>query len=111
MSADQVKRARTIAEEADAQISKAASVRLPWDSEAADRGRHPQAGRGPEFRAAKQKASAAAREAWDATIARIEAVLTDEQRATYRKLLGRPFDLRSSTSSGANPRRMRTSGR
>ena len=34
MSADQVKRVRTIAQEADTQISKAASVRIPWDSKA-----------------------------------------------------------------------------
>ncbi len=94
MSADQVKRARTIAQEADAQISKAASVRLPWDSK--DRPNAEDIRKlvaGAEFRAAKQKALLDARAAWDAAIARIEGVLADEQRATYRKMLGRPFDL------------------
>ncbi len=94
MSADQVKRARTIAQEADTQISKAASVRIPWDSKdrpSAEDIRKLVAG--AEFRAAKQKALRDARAAWDAAIARIEGVLADEQRAAYRKMLGRPFDL------------------
>jgi hypothetical protein len=94
MSDDQMKRARTIAEEGAAQIQKAASFRLPWDSKdkpsmEAIRERV----EGQEFRAAKEKARRAARETWNAVIARIEAVLTDEQRASYRKVLGQPFDL------------------
>ena len=75
MSADQVKRARAIAQEADVQISKAASVRLPWDSKdrpSAEDIRQLVAG--AEFRAAKQKALRDARAAWDAAIARIEGV-------------------------------------
>ena len=94
MSDDQVKRVRTIADEGTTQIEKAARFQLPWDTkdqptvEAIRK-----LVEGPEFRAAKAKARRAAREAWDAVIARIEAVLNDQQRASYLKILGKPFDL------------------
>jgi hypothetical protein len=84
LSAEQRKRIRTIAEEATVQIETAASFRLPRDSKD-----QPTAEtlrklvEGPEFRAAKEKARRSAREAWDAAIARIEAVLSGEQRASY----------------------------
>ena len=94
MSDDQVKRVGKIADEGIAQIEKAASFRLPWDSKdkpTAETIR--KLVEGPEFRAAKQKTRRTAREAWDAVIGRIEAVLNDTQRANYRKILGKPFDL------------------
>jgi hypothetical protein len=94
MSDDQVKRARTFAQEASAQIDKSASFPLPWDSKdqpTADTIR--KFVESPEFKASKEKARRAAREAWDASIARIEAVLNDQQRASYRTIIGKPFDL------------------
>jgi len=94
MSADQVKRARTIVEEGTAQIEKAAAFRLPLDPK--DKPTMETVRtlvEGTEFREGKENARRAAREAWNAVIGRIEAVLNDEQRANYRKILGKPFDL------------------
>jgi hypothetical protein len=94
MSDDQLKRVQLVTEEGTAQIEKAAGFRLLWDSKdtpTVETIRN--LVEGPEFRAAKEKAPRTAREAWDAVIGRIEAVLNDEQRANYRKVLGKPFDL------------------
>jgi hypothetical protein len=94
MSDDQAKRVRSIAEEGTEQIETAAGFRLPWDAK--DKPTVETIRKlveGPEFRAAKEKARRTAHEAWDAVIGRIEAVLNDEQRANYRKVLGKPFDL------------------
>ena len=54
----------------------------------------------PEFQAAKQKAAQAGRDASAALTRRIEEVLTDEQRTTYHKLLGEPFELSKLRFSG-----------
>jgi hypothetical protein len=94
MSADQLKRARTIADEGTAQIEKAAEFRLPLDPKDKPTVEmiRTMVG-GPEFRRAKENALRAAREAWNAVIGRVEAVLYDAQRAEYWKIVGKPFDL------------------
>ena len=95
MTDDQVKRVRMIAKEGIAQIEKSAQFRIPLDSN--DKPTEETIRKlveGPEFQAAKEKSRRAAREAWDAVIGRIEAVLKQEQRGKYRKILGTPFDLK-----------------
>jgi hypothetical protein len=94
MSPDQVKRAEAIANEGDPQITEAASFKIaldPKDKPGDDVIR--KLAERAEFRAAKAKARAAAHQAWDAVIHRILEVLNNEQRASYRKFLGKPFDL------------------
>ena len=94
MSLDQVKRARTIADEGTTQIQKAASFQLsPGSQDTASAENIRKLVAAPEFRAAMELARRAAREAWDAVMARILEVLNDEQRARYRRIVGKPFDL------------------
>ena len=94
MSDDQVKRVRTIARDGVPQIRKAAQFRIPLDSK--DKPTEETIRKlveSPEFQATKEKARHGAREAWTAVIGRIEAVLDEEQRANYRRTLGKPFDV------------------
>jgi hypothetical protein len=95
LSDDQAQRARDIAEKGQAEIEKAASVPIALD---------PRAGAPTieslrnlaataEFKAAKRKVREEARRAWTAVIERIEGVLTEPQRQSYRAMLGAPFDL------------------
>jgi hypothetical protein len=94
MSADQVKQARKLADDGSTEIAKAAQFQISLGSQDRPTSEAIRKLVGePEFRAAKEKARRAAREAWTAVTARIDAVLNDEQRANYRKLLGKPFDL------------------
>ncbi len=94
LSEDQARKVRAIVETGDKEIAKAASFPIVMDTK-----EKPTAEsirklvEGPEFRAAKEKTRHTARAAWDAVIHRIEEVLSDEQRANYRKMLGAPFDL------------------
>ena len=94
LSDDQVRRVRAIAEEGEGEIAKAASFPIALDPKDKP---PPEAVsklvEGPEFQSAKRKARQAGRDAWAAVIRRIEGVLTDEQRESYHKLLGAPFDL------------------
>jgi hypothetical protein len=94
LSDDQVRKIRAIAEEGQNAIMKAAGFPIALDPKDKPT---PEAIRklveSPEFREAKRKASQTSRDAWAAVIRRIEDVLTEDQRASYRKLLGAPFDL------------------
>ena len=93
LSQDQVKRVGTIAEEGTALIEKAATFQLPLNfKEKPTAESIRKQVEGSDFRAAKAKTRRAARETWNATIGRIEAVFNDEQRAEYRRILGAPFD-------------------
>ncbi len=93
LSQDQVKRVRTIAEEGIAQIEKAAAFQLPWDfKEKPTAESIRKRVEGPEFRALKAKTRRTAHDVWNATIRRIEAIFSDEQRTGYRRILGAPFD-------------------
>src|SRR5262249_30391287 len=95
LSDDQIQRVRTIADEGTAEINKAASFPIVLDSKE----KTPSADairalvESPEFDASKKKARQAGRDAWAAVMARIEEILTVEQRASYHKQLGAPFDL------------------
>ena len=95
MSEDQLRRVRAIVDEGDKEIDKVSKFpvrRNPNDGPlTVDAVRVLAAA--PEFQAAKAKARQATREARDAAIRRIDQVLTEPQRATYRAMLGRPFDL------------------
>jgi len=95
LSDQQTRRVREIAEAGEKEIEAAAAVPIALDPKAG--APTPESIRklveGPEFKAAKRKTRQAAHEAWAAVIRRIEAVLTEPQRAAYRTLLGEPFDL------------------
>jgi Skp family chaperone for outer membrane proteins len=95
LSDDQVKRIRTIVEEGDKEITKAASFTIPVDPK--EKPSTTEAIRklveSPEYQAAKQKARQAGRDAGAAVIRRIEEVLTEPQRQAYHKMIGAPFDL------------------
>jgi hypothetical protein len=95
LTADQTKRARTIADAGGGEIEKAGLVLIPIDPKAA--APTPESVRAlvktPEFKAAKQKARESARKAWAAVMGRIEEVMTEPQRAAYHRMLGAPFDL------------------
>jgi hypothetical protein len=95
MSNDQLQRIRAIVEDGDKVIDKVSTFPIP---------RNPNDGpltieavrklvATPEFLAAKEKARKATREAIDHEMRRIDQVLTESQRAAYRTMLGRPFDL------------------
>src|SRR5262249_2967053 len=95
LSDDQVLRIEAIAREGSEAITKAVSFPINLDSkngpptvEAIRKFVE-----SPEFQAAKEKARRAGRDARAAVMQRIEAVLTDEQRAAYHKMLGEAFDL------------------
>jgi hypothetical protein len=92
---DQIKEIRAIATEGDAEISKAAELPIVLDPK--DGAPTPESIKKlvetEEFKATKKKTREAARKAWDSVIARIERVLTESQRTTYREMLGPPFDL------------------
>jgi hypothetical protein len=95
LSDDQTRRCRTIVDEGEKEIAKAARFPIALDSKNGPP--TVEAIRtlveSPEFQAAKQKARQAGRDASAAVLRRIEAVLTDAQREAYRKRLGAPFDL------------------
>ena len=101
MSPDQVKRARELAEEATTQIRKAAQFTIPWDTKetpAAEAIR--KFVEGAVFRSAKADARRSARKTWEAAIEHILALLNPEQRASYRKLVGKPFDFTTARIAG-----------
>ena len=58
----------------------------------------------PEFRALKEKAKQRGSEAFNAVTRRIEELLTDEQRISYHRLLGKPFDLSTLQPPPGTPR-------
>jgi hypothetical protein len=96
MTADQVRRARAIVKEGEGAIEEAATFTVPL----VPAGRLPtittlqKVLESPEYDAAKQAARRAVLAARARAIGRIEdEVLTEAQRATYRKRLGPPFDL------------------
>jgi hypothetical protein len=95
LSDEQTRRVREIAEAGEREIEAAAAVPIALDLKAG--APTPESIRklveSPEFKAAKRKTREAAHEAWAAVIRRIEAVLTEPQRAAYRAMLGEPFDL------------------
>ena len=94
LSDDQVRRIRTITEDGDKEIQKAASFPIPLDpKEKPTSETIRKFVESPEFQAAKQKASQAGRDTWAGVIRRIEEVLTDAQRDSYHKLIGAPFDM------------------
>ena len=89
LSDDQVRRIETIVDEGVGEITKAASVAISLDPK--DKPTTEDIRKfvgGPEFRAAREKATRAARAAWAAVILRIEEVLTASQREEYHRLLG-----------------------
>jgi hypothetical protein len=95
MTADQVRRARAIVKEGETSIDEAATFPVPLGPD--DRLPTIQTIRkvmeSREYAAAKQAVRRAALAARAGVIRRIEEeVLTDAQRATYRKRLGPPFD-------------------
>ena len=91
---DQVRRIRAIAEAGEPEIQKAASFPIPLvPKEKPTLAIIEKLVDSPEFQAAKQKASQAGRDTWSTLNRRKEDVLTDDQRATYQKLIGAPFDL------------------
>ncbi len=91
---DQVKRVGAIAAEGEGAIEKASAIFVVLPPGVA---RTPEAidqfVASPEFQAAKRNVREAARVAWDDAIRRIEGALTEAQRASYRELIGPPFDL------------------
>jgi hypothetical protein len=95
LSDDQSRRVRTIVQEGRNEIWKAASFPIVLDSKEKPPG--PETIRklveSPEFEASKGKARQAAKATWAVVIRRIEEVLTESQRDTYRKMVGKPFDL------------------
>jgi hypothetical protein len=96
LSDDQVKRMRAITDEGQKEIAVAASFAIPLDPN--DKPKPEDIRKfveGPEFRAAKDKATQAGHEALAAVTRRVEEVLTDSQRQEYRKLLGASFDVAS----------------
>jgi hypothetical protein len=96
LSDDQVKRIRAIVEEGGKDISQAAGVPIPLDPK--DKPKLEEIRKyveGAEFRAAREKATQAGREALTAVTRRVEEILTDAQRQEYHKLLGAPFDVTS----------------
>ena len=92
---EQSRRIRTIAEEGDQEITKAASFPIVMESKNKPPSKEEiyKLLNSPEFQAAKQKARQAGRDAGAAVIRRIEVVLTEPQREAYHKSLGTPFDL------------------
>jgi hypothetical protein len=89
-----VKRVRTIAQEGVAQIRNAAQFQIPLDpKDKPTEETFRKLVESPEFQETKEKTRRSAREAWNAVIGRIEAMLDEEQRANYRRTLGKPFDL------------------
>jgi hypothetical protein len=95
LSDDQVKHIRTIVEQGSQEIQKAASFPIVIESKTKPPSREEiyKLLDSPEFKAAKQRARQAGRDAWTAVIRRIEVVLTEPQREAYHKLIGAPFDL------------------
>ncbi len=94
LSDDQVKRIRTIAQQGHQEIQKAASFPIVMEAKTKPPSKEEiyKLLDSPEFKAAKQKARQAGRDAWAAVIRRIEDVLTPEQREAYHKTIGAPFD-------------------
>ena len=94
LSDDQVKRIRTIAQQGGQEIQKAASFPIVMEAKTKPPSKEEiyKLLDSPEFKAAKQKARQAGRDAWAAVIRRIEDVLTPEQREAYHKTIGAPFD-------------------
>lgn len=95
LSEDQARRALAIYREGTEQIQKAASFPIALDSKNGPPTMESirKLVESPEFRAARQKASQAGREATSGVIRRIEELLTAEQRESFHKLVGKPFDL------------------
>jgi hypothetical protein len=102
LSEDQARRAKTMFDDGAKQIREVAAFPVVLDSKNAPPTVEAirKLVESPEFRAAKERASRAAREASAALTRRIEEVLTAEQRQAYHKLLGEPFDLSKLRGSG-----------
>ena len=110
LSDEQTKKIRTIADAGDTEITKAASFPIALDSKEVPPSKEAvyKLLDSPEFKAAKQKARQAGRDAGAMVIRRIEEVLTVPQREAYHKALGAPFDL-SGLSGGMGGQRERMS--
>ncbi len=91
---DQLKRIRTIAQQANQEIQKAASFPIVMEAKTKPPSKEEiyKLLDSPEFKAAKQKARQAGKDAAAAVIGRIEVVLTEPQREAYHKIIGAPFD-------------------
>jgi hypothetical protein len=92
---DQAQRVRAIAQEGAGEIERAATVPIVLDPAAS--APTPESIRKlvetPAFKEAKRKTREDARRAWASVVRRIEEVLTEPQRASYRAMIGAPFDL------------------
>ena len=99
LAADQSKQVQAIVEEGREAIDRASLVPLPSKN-----GNVPKTiedvqelVRSPEFQASKEKARVGIFERRREILERAEQSLTDRQRAAYRQMLGRPFDVEAVT--------------